>query len=88
MTSHLALLLVFALFVSLIFAVLLRDEPKEQLRFGLRRIPLDPMTNSTDWGLRSYQDKPDASNWGRQNVFDVYSKSDATALNGTRYRDW
>lgn len=64
------------------------DATGRKLRFGLRRIPIDPMTNSTDWGLRSYQDKPDASSWGRQNVFDVYSKSDATALNGTRYRDW
>jgi general secretion pathway protein G len=64
------------------------DATGRKLRFGLRRIPIDPMTNSTDWGLRSYQDKPDASSWGRQNVFDVYSKSDATALNGTRYKDW
>jgi general secretion pathway protein G len=64
------------------------DATGRKLRFGLRRIPIDPMTNSTDWGLRSYQDKPDATSWGRQNVFDVYSKSDATALNGTRYRDW
>jgi general secretion pathway protein G len=64
------------------------DATGRKLRFGLRRIPIDPMTNSTDWGLRSYQDKPDATSWGRQNVFDVYSKSDATALNGTRYKDW
>jgi general secretion pathway protein G len=64
------------------------DATGRKLRFGLRRIPIDPMTNSTDWGMRSYQDKPDASSWGRQNVFDVYSKSDATALNGTRYKDW
>ena len=46
------------------------------------------MTNSTEWGLRSYQDKPDSTSWGRQNVFDVYSRSDATALNGTNYKDW
>lgn len=64
------------------------DATGRKLRFGLRRIPIDPMTNSADWGMRSYQDKPDASSWGRQNVFDVYSKSDATALNGTRYKDW
>jgi general secretion pathway protein G len=64
------------------------DATGRRLRFGLRRIPIDPMTNSTDWGMRSYQDKPDATTWGRQNVFDVYSKSDAMALNGTRYRDW
>ena len=54
----------------------------------LRRIPVDPMTNSTDWGLRSYQDDPDTTSWGRQNVYDVYTKSGATALDGTTYRDW
>jgi general secretion pathway protein G len=64
------------------------DASGRKLRFGLRRIPIDPMTNSTEWGLRSYQDKPDSTSWGRQNVFDVYSKSEATALDGTKYRDW
>ena len=64
------------------------DATGRKLRFGLRRIPIDPMTNSTDWGLRSYQDKPDSTSWGRENVFDVYSKSQATGLNGTRYKDW
>src|SRR5687768_4941954 len=63
------------------------DASGAMLKF-LRRIPVDPMTNSTDWGLRSYQDRPDAQSWGRQNVFDVYTKSDATALDGTKYRDW
>jgi len=58
-----------------------------QLRF-LREIPVDPITNSTDWGLRSYQDEPDARSWGGENVFDVYSQSDAAALDGTRYSDW
>ena len=58
-----------------------------KLKF-LRRIPIDPMTNSTDWGKRSYQDKPDASSWGGQNVFDVYTKAPGTALDGTKYRDW
>jgi len=58
-----------------------------KLKF-LRRVPIDPMTNSTEWGLRSYQDDSDASSWGGENVFDVYTKSDATALDGTRYRDW
>ena len=57
------------------------------LRF-LRRIPIDPMTKSTDWGLRSYQDDPDATRWGGDNVYDVYTKSRGTALDGTRYRDW
>jgi general secretion pathway protein G len=46
------------------------------------------MTNSTEWGLRSYQDKPDSTSWGGQNVFDVYSKATGTALDGTKYRDW
>jgi general secretion pathway protein G len=54
----------------------------------LRRIPLDPITHSTDWGFRSYQDAPDARSWGGQNVFDVYTKSEAKALDGTTYRDW
>jgi general secretion pathway protein G len=60
---------------------------KKTVRF-LRRIPLDPMTNSFDWGLRSYQDDPDTDVWGEENVYDVYTKSPALALNGTRYRDW
>jgi general secretion pathway protein G len=54
----------------------------------LRRIPIDPMTKGTDWGKRSYADAPDAKSWGGRNVFDVYSKSDGTALDGTKYRDW
>ena len=58
-----------------------------RLRF-LRRIPVDPMTGSADWGLRSYQDAPDATSWGGGNVFDVYTRSGATALDGTRYQDW
>lgn len=63
------------------------DQSGRKLKF-LRRIPIDPMTSSTDWGLRSYQDKPDATSWGGQNVFDVYTKSTGTALDGTKYRDW
>jgi general secretion pathway protein G len=54
----------------------------------LRRIPQDPMTNSTEWGLRSYQDDPDSSSWGGQNVFDVYTKSPGIALDGTKYSEW
>jgi len=64
------------------------DATGRKIRFGLRKIPIDPMTNSADWGLRSYQDKPESTSWGRQNVFDVYSKSEATALDGTKYKDW
>jgi len=54
----------------------------------LRRIPTDPMTNSTEWGLRSYQDDPKNNSWGGQNVFDVYTKSQGTAFDGTKYKDW
>lgn len=57
------------------------------IRF-LRRIPIDPMTKSTDWGLRSYRDAPNALRWGGSNVYDVHTKSRGTALDGTRYRDW
>jgi general secretion pathway protein G len=54
----------------------------------LRRIPKDPMTNSYDWGLRSYQDDSDSENWGGENVYDVYSKSLGTALDGSKYKEW
>ena len=63
------------------------DASGRKLKF-LRRIPIDPMTNSTDWGMRSYQDRPDSTHWGGQNVFDVYTKSDGKALDGTKYKDW
>ena len=66
---------------------LLNDQSGTKLKF-LRKIPTDPMTNSTDWGLRAYQDKPDSTSWGRGNVYDVYSKSGGTALDGSKYRDW
>jgi general secretion pathway protein G len=54
----------------------------------LRRIPVDPMTGNTDWGLRSNQDDADAQSWGGQNVFDIHTKSDGTALDGTKYSTW
>jgi general secretion pathway protein G len=63
------------------------DASGRKLRF-LRRVPIDPMTRSNEWGLRSYQDDPDSSTWGGDNVYDVYSLSEGTALDGTRYRDW
>ena len=63
------------------------DASGRQLRF-LRRIPIDPTTGASDWGLRSYQDSPDATTWGRQNVYDVYTRSSGTALDGTDYTDW
>ena len=59
----------------------------KKVRF-LRSIPVDPMTNSTEWGLRSMQDDPDSDSWGGQSVFDVYTKSEGTALDGTKYKDW
>lgn len=58
-----------------------------KIRF-LRRVPRDPMTGNTEWGLRSVQDDPDSQSWGGQNVFDVYSKSMDTALDGTKYSEW
>src|SRR6266852_8290515 len=57
------------------------------IRF-LRRVPVDPMTKKTDWGLRSVQDDPDSQSWGGKNIFDVYTKSTGTALDGTKYSDW
>ena len=54
----------------------------------LRSIPIDPMTKSKEWGLRSMQDDPDSDSWGGQSVFDVYTKSEGTALDGTKYKDW
>lgn len=54
----------------------------------LRRIPVDPMTNSTEWGLRSSRDDDTSDFWGGENVFDVYTKSTGTALDGTKYKDW
>ncbi len=54
----------------------------------LRKIPIDPMTGKAEWGLRSYQDEPDSTSWGRQNVYDVYSLSRGRALDGTYYKDW
>jgi general secretion pathway protein G len=54
----------------------------------LRRIPVDPMTGNTEWGLRSMQDDPKSDSFGGQSVFDVYSKSQGTGLDGTKYSDW
>ena len=63
------------------------DATGRKLKF-LRRIPVDPMTKSTEWGMRSYQDDPDSTRWGGQNVFDVFTTFDGKALDGTKYRDW
>jgi general secretion pathway protein G len=59
----------------------------KKVRF-LRRIPVDPMTGKTEWGQRSMQDDPKSTSWGGQNVFDVYTQSQDTALDGTKYAEW
>lgn len=64
-----------------------KESRKKVIKF-LRRIPKDPITNSHEWGLRSYQDEPDSTVWGKENVYDVYTRSLGTALDGTKYRDW
>jgi general secretion pathway protein G len=63
------------------------DATGRKLKF-LRHIPVDPMTHGVEWGMRSYQDKPDSTRWGGQNVFDVHTTFDAKALDGTNYKDW
>src|SRR5437764_4406264 len=63
------------------------DVGGKKLKF-LRKIPVDPMTGKAEWGLRSMQDDPTADSWGGQNVFDVYTKSEGTALDGTKYKQW
>ena len=62
------------------------DVAGKKLKF-IRKIPIDPITKQ-EWGMRSMQDDKDSDSWGGQNVFDVYSKSDKTALDGTKYKDW
>src|SRR6516165_2703846 len=66
----------------------LADAGKDQKVFLLRRIPRDPFTGKPDWGLRSDQDDPQSDSWGGQNVFDVYSKTNDRAPDGTRYAEW
>ena len=63
------------------------DVNGKKIKF-LRRIPIDPMTGTTEWGLRSMQDDPTSDSWGGESVFDVYTKSEGTALDGTKYKDW
>ena len=63
------------------------DVSGKKLKF-LRKIPMDPMTNSTEWGMRSMQDDADSTSWGGQSVFDVYTKSEKIALDNTKYKDW
>jgi general secretion pathway protein G len=63
------------------------DVGGKKMRF-LRSIPIDPMAGTTEWGMHSMQDDPDSDSWGGQNVFDVYTKSQGEALDGTKYHDW
>jgi len=63
------------------------DVAGKKIKF-LRRVPVDPMTGKAEWGMRSAQDAPDSESWGEQNVFDVYTKSQGEALDGTKYKDW
>src|SRR6266700_1232849 len=63
------------------------DVNGKKLKF-LRKIPTDPMTGTTEWGLRSMQDDPTSDSWDGNNVFDVYTKSQGVALDGTKYKDW
>lgn len=63
------------------------DSNGKKIKF-LRRIPIDPMTGKDEWGMRSMQDDPASDSWGEQNVFDVYTKSEGTGLDGTKYKDW
>ena len=72
---------------TLVKGVQLGAANDRRIRF-LRRVPIDPMTGRADWGLRAIQDDPDSMSWGGKNVFDVYSKSQGTALDGTKYSDW
>jgi general secretion pathway protein G len=72
---------------TLVNGVQLAGAANRHVRF-LRQIPVDPMTGQKDWGLRSVQDDPDSTSWGGQDVFDVYTPSQGTALDGTKYSDW
>jgi len=72
---------------QLVEGVKLNNSPDKKIRF-LRRIPEDPFTHSTEWGLRSTRDEPTSTSWGGQNVFDVYTKSTEKAPDGTPYAEW
>jgi general secretion pathway protein G len=71
----------------LVEGVQLVGQVDKKVKF-LRRIPIDPMTGDVEWGLRSYQDDPDAESWGGEDVFDVYTLSEGVGLNRVPYREW
>src|SRR6266849_3807409 len=72
---------------TLVKGVQLGAGSDRKIRF-LRKVPKDPITGQAEWGLRAVQDDPDSTSWGGKNVFDVYSKSTGTALDGTKYSEW
>jgi len=72
---------------KMVEGVNLVGQTQKKQRF-LRRVPVDPMTGKAEWGKRSYQDENDSLSWGGQNLYDVYSLSEAKALDGTYYKDW
>jgi general secretion pathway protein G len=72
---------------TMVDGVTLAGGPGKKIRF-LRKVPVDPMTGQSDWGLRCVQDDPDSGSWCGDNIFDVYSRSTGTALDGTRYAGW
>jgi general secretion pathway protein G len=73
---------------QLVDGVLLANDASGRKKKFLRRVPIDPFTGSTDWGKRAYTDAPDAKVWGGSSVYDIYTKYDGKALDGTKYRDW
>jgi len=72
---------------TLVNGVVLKGASTAKYKF-LRRIPIDPMTGKADWGLRAMQDDTDSHSWGGSNVFDIYTQSSGTAMDGTKYADW
>ena len=72
----------------LVDGVTLANDASGRKKKFLRRVPIDPFTGSTDWGKRAYQDAPDTKVWGGGNIYDIYTKFDAKALDGSKYRDW
>lgn len=72
----------------LVEGVVFANDPSGRKKKFLRRVPIDPITGSADWGLRSYNDQPNANTWGGGSVFDVYSKAPGVGLDGSKYRDW
>ncbi len=73
---------------SLIEAQRLTGQGPDMVKRFMRRVPIDPMTGEAEWGQRSYQDDPDTDSWGGENIYDVYSLSVGTGLNGVPYQEW